>query len=126
MAVLQRPGDQLGLARGAAIDQRDDRLAIRQIARGRGDMLCALALAALDDRDVALVDERVGHLYRVIKAAAGVVAQIDDEPDQLVAGLRPQILDRGGQGVGRPGLERGQPDIADIARFRAASRPSEN
>src|SRR5581483_12271807 len=53
VVVLQRAGDEFGLARGAAVDDRDDRQPARDIARRRRDML-RIALASLDDRDVAL------------------------------------------------------------------------
>ncbi len=119
MAVLQRAGDQLRLARRAAIDQRDDRLAVRDIAGGGGDPLGVVGLVALDDGDIALVDKIVGGGYRGIEIAAGIVAQIDDEAGQLAAGLLPQILDGVGESAGCRRIECGDPDITDIAAFEA-------
>ena len=42
MVVLQRAGDEFGLAGGAAVDERDDRLSVGDVARGRGDVLDAV------------------------------------------------------------------------------------
>ena len=112
--VLQSAGDELGLARGTAINQRDDRQPVGKIARGRADTLGIIGLAALDDGDLALVDKGVGHRDRCIKIAARAVAQIDDEADQLVAGLLAQLLDGIGQCAGSRGIEPGEADIGNV------------
>src|SRR5262249_30233388 len=117
LVVLQGAGDELRLARRTAVDQRDDWLAIGNIARGGGDPFDAVALAALDDGDVALVDERVGRGDRHFETAAGVVAQVEDQADELVARLCAQILDRSVEHCRRAILKGGQPNVANVARF---------
>jgi hypothetical protein len=69
VSVLQGAGHELGLARGAAIDDRDDRQRVGEIARGRGDPLEVVGFPVLDDGDVALVDKRVGDRDRGIEIA---------------------------------------------------------
>ena len=71
--ILKRAGDELGLSRRPAVDQRDKRQTVGKIARGGADPFDAGGFAALDDDDVALVDEGVGNRDRTIEGAAGVV-----------------------------------------------------
>jgi hypothetical protein len=78
-------------------------------------VLDLVRLAALDQRDVALVEEIVGGFDRGGKVAARIVAQVEDKADQLTAGLLAQILDRGGEQIGRRVVETGEADVTDVA-----------
>jgi hypothetical protein len=76
--------------------------------------------AAFDHCDVALVDKRVSRCDRRVEAAARIVAEIDDEADQLVAGLLPHVVDRVGKRLRGLIVETGDADITDVAAFEAA------
>src|SRR4029077_8679979 len=119
--VLQCACDQFGLPRRAAIDEHDKRHAPREIARGRADPLEAVRFAALDDDDITLVDEGVGHRHRALERSPGIVAQIDDEADQLAARSLAEILCRAGKRLLCSRVEAGDPEVADISRFDASA-----
>ena len=112
--VLQPGGDKLRFPRRPSIDQRDDRQPLSDIAGSSADPLEAGRFAALDDNDVAFVDEGIGYRDSRLKSAAGVVSQIEDKADHLVAGPLPQILHRIGERRRGSGVEPGNPQIEDV------------
>src|SRR6266478_2228068 len=115
--VLQRAGDQFGLPCCAAVDEHHKRHAPREIARGGADPLEAGGFAPLDDDDVALVDEGVGYGHRAIEGPSGIVAQVDDEADQLAARPLAKILNRAGKRWLCGGVEAANAEVADVSRF---------
>ncbi len=93
LVVLQRAGDDLGGRGRAAVDQHDDRLALRQIARAGVVALGLLGVAAAGRDDLAAVEEGVRHRDRLVEQAAGVVAQVEDVALELVGrNLRLELL----------------------------------
>src|SRR5205807_1786807 len=95
--VLQPGGYKLRFPRRPPIDQRNDRQPLSNIAGSSADPLEAARFAALDDNDVAFVDKGIGYRDSRLKSATGIVSQIEDKADHLVAGPLPQILHRAGQ-----------------------------
>src|ERR1041385_3216312 len=85
--ILQRTGDDLAGRGGAAVDQHRDRQSARDIARPCVVALRFLGALAARRNDLALFKKGVGDGNRLIEQAAGVVAQIEDDSDQLVVGL---------------------------------------
>jgi hypothetical protein len=76
--------------------------------------LSVIGTASARRDDLAALDEGARDGDRLIEQPARIVAQVDDEADQLVAGLLLQVLDR----VLEPGVsllvEAGDADVADI------------
>jgi hypothetical protein len=94
------------------------RQAVQQVA-GLGVVALDVAriAAALADH-LAAVQEHVRDGHRLVEQAAGIVAQVEDQPLHIgVLGL--QVGDRRGQGVGGLLVEAGQADIAVVAFQRA-------
>src|SRR6266436_6778268 len=118
VVVLQGSGDELGLARGAAVDERHHRQPLGDLTWGGADPLDARRFAPLDDDDFTFVEEGVGGSHRSVEGTARIVSQIENEADQLVARPLPEIL----HGVGKSGLgcvvEASDADITDIALFK--------
>ena len=85
------------------------------IAGSSADPLEAARFAALDDNDVAFVDKGIGYRDSRLKSAAGIVSQIEDKADHLVAGPLPQILHRAGQRRRGCGVEAGDTKIEDVS-----------
>ena len=91
--VLERAGDDFRGRSRTTIDQDDDRLGFGQVARPGVEALRLLGIAAAGRNDLALVQERIRDRNRLIEQAARIVAQIDDEPFDLVgAKLAGQIV----------------------------------
>ena len=88
----------------------------------RVEALAGLRIAAAGRDDLALLEEIVGDGDRLVEQAARVVAQVEHEPDQLVAGLLLQVLDRVAQAEVGLLVEAGDPHIADIALEMRAHR----
>ena len=88
LVVLQRAGDDLGRRGRAAVDQDDDRLALGEVAGAGVEALGLVGVAAAGRDDLALLEEGVGHRDRLIEQAARIVAQVEHEALELVAGLR--------------------------------------
>ena len=86
LVILQRAGDDFRRRGGAAIDQHDNRLPLREIARPSIVALRFFGVAAACGDNLALVDEGVHDLNRLIKQSARIVAQIDDVAFELVGG----------------------------------------
>ena len=114
VVVLQRAGDDLAGRGGAAIDQHRHRKTGGDVAGARVVALRILAAPAAGRHDLALVEKRVRHRDRLIEQAARIVAQIEDHPDQLVAGLLLQVLHRVVEADIGLLVEGRDPDIADI------------
>ena len=75
----------------AGIDQHDHRQAVRQVARLGVEALDVALLAAALGHDLALLEEGVADLDRLVEQAAGVGAQVDDIAERLAAG---RLVDR--------------------------------
>ena len=84
LLILQRTGDDFRGRSRTAVDQDDDRLALSQIARVGIEALGLLGITAAGGDDLALVQERIRDRNRLIEQATRIVAQIDDEPFDLV------------------------------------------
>jgi hypothetical protein len=87
---------------------------------GRAFQRCASSLpAGAGADDLALVEEVVGHLHRLVEQPARVVAQVEHQAAQVPARLLAQLL----HGAAQRGLgllvEGGQADIADVAALEA-------
>src|SRR6202011_647127 len=72
--------------------------------------------------------ERAGHRHRLIEQSAGIIAQVDHVAHELLRRyLLPDLADRLFQSVGGLFVERGDPDIADVAAVgMIADRPHPN
>src|SRR5262245_40638346 len=103
----------------AAVDQHDDRLVLGEIACARVEPLGFLGVAAARRHDLALLQERVGDRDRLIEQSARVVAQVDDEALELIAGLGGEVGDRLLQALGSLLVELGDADKADVVAFEA-------
>src|SRR5499433_776783 len=101
----------------AAIDQHDDRLGLGEVARTRIEALGFLGVAAARRHDLALLQERVGDRDRLIKQSTRIVAQVDDEALELVAGLGGEVGDRLLEPLGGLLVELGDADKADVIAF---------
>jgi hypothetical protein len=112
--ILQRAGNDLGRGGRAAVDQHDDRLVLGEIAGASVEALSLLGGAAAYRHDLALLQERIGDRDRLIEQSARIVAQVDDEALELVAGLRGQIGDRLLQAFGSLLVELGNADEGDV------------
>src|SRR5207302_10931410 len=92
--VLERAGDDLAGAGGAAVDEDHDRI-VRLGVLGVGALdLGVAAAAALGGDDDAVEEEPVGDLHRLLEEAAGVVAQIENQALEPPAGLQTKIIER--------------------------------
>jgi hypothetical protein len=87
--VLKRVGDDFRSRSRTAVDQDDDRLALGQIARPGVEALGLLGITAAGGDDLALVQERIRDRNRLIEQAARIVAQVDDEPFDLIGAELP-------------------------------------
>src|SRR5713101_1884821 len=67
--------------------------------------------------DLALLQERIGDRNRLVEQSARVVAQVDDEALELVAGLGGEVGDRLLQVLGGLLVELGDADKADVVAF---------
>ncbi len=77
-AVLQRPGDDLGRRRGVAVHQHHHRDPGRdRVPLGEVHLARLAAPGGRDDRAVG--DEDAGHVDRLVKQTAAVLAQIEDQ-----------------------------------------------
>ena len=117
--ILERVRHNFGSRGGAAVDQHDDRLVLGEVARARIEPLGFLGVAAARRHDLALLQERVGDGDRLIEQSARIVAQIDDEALELVAGLGGEVGDRLFQALGGLLVELGDADKADVVAFEA-------
>ena len=82
------------------------------------EALGLLGITAAGGDDLALVQERIRDRNRLIEQAARIVAQVDDEPFDLVgAELAGQIADRLFQAFGGLLVELRDADIADVVAF---------
>ena len=93
--ILQRAGDDFRRRSRTAVDQDDDRLALGQVTRPGVETLRLLGSAAAGRDNLAPVQEGIGDRNRLIEQTARIVAQVDNEPFDLVgADLAGQIVDR--------------------------------
>ena len=77
--------------------------------------LAVLRVARLGRNHLARIEEVVGDIDGLVEQPAGIVAQVEHDAAQLVAGLLLKAVDRLAQaGVGLL-VELGQADIADVA-----------
>ena len=121
--VLQRAGDDLGCGRRAAIDEHDERQVLGQIAGLGVEALHVLRPPRPGGDDLALIEEGVRHLDRLTQQAAGVVAQVEHDAQQLAPQLLLDLLHRQLQAVRGLLAERCDPQIADLAFGAPAHRP---
>src|SRR6516225_7375681 len=117
--ILERARNNFGGRGGAAVDQHDDRLVLGEVAPARVETLGFLGVAAARRHDLALLQERVGDRDRLIEQSARIVAQVDDEAPELVAGLGGEIGDRLLQVLGGLLVELGDADKTDVVAFEA-------
>jgi hypothetical protein len=75
--------------------------------------------AAAGRHDLALLQERIGDRYRLIEQSARIVAQVDNEALELVAGLGGEVGDRFLEALGGLLVELGDADKADVVAFEA-------
>src|SRR5258708_15659365 len=92
--ILERTRNDFGGRSRAAVDQHDDRLVLGEVACARIEPLGFLGGAAARRYDLALLQERIGDRNRLVEQSARIVAQVDDEALELVAGLGGEIGDR--------------------------------
>ena len=83
--ILQRTRDDLRCGRGAAVDQDDDRQALSNIARFGVEALAFVRPTRSGRNDLALVQERIGNLHRLVKQTAGIVRRSKTTPFSLPA-----------------------------------------
>src|SRR5262245_56651335 len=117
--ILERTRHDFGGRGRAAIDQHDDWLVLGEIARPRTEPLGLLGGSAARRYDFALLQERVGDRDRLIEQSARIVAQVDDEALELVAGLGGEVGDRLLQALGGLLVELGDADKTDVVAFEA-------
>src|SRR6516225_7390148 len=92
--ILERTRHNFGGRGRAAIDQHDERLVLGEVARARIEPLGFLGGAAARRYDLALLQERIGDRNRLVEQSTRIVAQVDYEALELVAGLGGEIGDR--------------------------------
>ncbi len=107
IVILQRAGDDLGGRSGIAIDQHDDRESLAVVAVGGCVDLVGIGAAALRDDGLALGEQVVADLDRLAQQAAGVIAQVKNEPMQVL-----EAVDGVDHFLGRGFLELGEMDVA--------------
>src|SRR6266487_1876964 len=117
--ILERTRHDFGGRGRAAIDQHNDRLVLDEVARARIEPLRFLGGAAARRHDLALLQERVGDRDRLIEQSARIVAQVDNEALELVAGLGGEVGDRFLEALGGLLVELGDADKADVVAFEA-------
>src|SRR5262245_3943519 len=117
--ILERTRDNFGGRGRAAIDQHNERLVLGEVAPARIEPLGFLGGAAAGRDDLALLQERIGDRDRLIEQSARIVAQVDDEALELVAGLGGEVGDRLLQVCGGLLTELGDADKADVVPFEA-------
>src|SRR5690606_21766122 len=117
------PGDDLRSRRRTAVDQHDQRLAVREVAGPRIMTLGVVRAAAAGRDDLAAFQEGVGDRDRLIEQAAAVVAQVDDVALQLVGGhLLVDLGDAGAELFERAlALEARDAQIADVLALDAGA-----
>ena len=104
MMILQRAGHDLRRGRRAAVDQHDERRAVRGRRRAaRPSRTCASARAAVRRDDHAAVEKHIRHADGRFEHAAGIVAQVEHQAAQRAAARLLELGDRGFQ-IGRRGL----------------------
>ena len=104
MVVLQSAGNDLAGGSGAAVDQNRDRQPGGDVAGTRIVTLGILAAPAAGRHDFALIEECISDGDRLIEQPAGIVAQIENHPEELAAGLLLQVLLREGTRIEVPAL----------------------
>ena len=117
LVILQRARDDLRRRGRTAVDQHHERLAAGEVAaRPRVDSLGFVRRPAAGRHDLALVDEGIDDVDRLVEQAARVVAQIKDVALELVRrDFRMEFVHRRLQAVGRLLGELGDADVADVA-----------
>ncbi len=120
--ILQRAGDDFRGRSRTAVDQNDERLGVRKIARTRVIAHRFVGVATARRNDLAVIDERVHDGDRLIEQTARIVAQVEDIALQLVVrDIRLEFQQRVADAIGGLLVELRDPDIADIvALFRRA------
>src|SRR4029078_8844195 len=118
LVVLQGAGDDFRRRGRAAVDQDDQRLSLREIARTRVEALRLFGITSPRRHDLALLQERIGGRNRLIEQATWIVAQIEDVALELVVGdLGADIGDRLLQAFGGLLIELRKTDVADVFTF---------
>src|SRR5574341_117645 len=109
LPVLQGAGHNLRGAGRAAVDQdHHGPSGVAVAVLGREAEILVLEASLRVDDELPLVQEHVGHRHRLVQQAARVVAQIQDQGGGAAL---PGLLHRLLQVLGRPLLERGEPDV---------------
>src|SRR5579872_603315 len=117
LMILQGAGDDFGGRGGAAVNQHDHRLAMREIGAGpRAVALRLFDVAPARRDDLAAIDESIDDFDRLIEQAAWIVAQIENVAFEIAVAGRVVELRHGGLEslVGLLG-ELGDSDVADVA-----------
>src|SRR5262249_2257727 len=115
--ILERTRHNFGGRSRAAVDQHDDRFVLGEVARAGIEALGFLGVATARRYDLALLQERIGDRNRLVEQSVRIVAQIDDEALELVAGLGGEIGDRLLQVFRGLLVELGDADKADVVAF---------
>ncbi len=114
--LLERPGDNLGRRGGAAVDQHRHRQTVGDVAVHRPvDLLVPAGAGVGADDKGARFEEDVGRPVALAEQAAGVVAQVEDEPRRPVLGALQEGIDGGADIVGGPGIEIEHADVDYVA-----------
>ena len=119
--ILERTGHDLRGRSGAAVDQDHNRQAFGQITGAGVVALGILFDPAARRHDLAALQEGIGDGDGLVQQSARVVAQVEDETDQLVAQLLLDLGHRGFNARCRLLGEAGDPDIADAAVLDAVA-----
>jgi hypothetical protein len=83
VVVLQGAGDDLRRRGRAAVDQHDDGEGLAAVAVGGGVVLVGVGAPALADDALSLGEQVVADLDCLAEQAAGVAAQVKDQPLQV-------------------------------------------
>src|SRR5579862_1531273 len=114
LVILQGAGNDFRSGSRAAIDQNDERLAVRYVSRLRVVSFRVLGPAAACRDNFAALQKIIGNSNRLIENAAAIVAQIDDVALQSRTDLFAKGLHRGDDPLVRFLVEGGNPDVTDI------------
>ena len=108
VVILQRAGDDLSRRSGIAIHQHHDGEGLAVVAVGGRVVLVGIGAAALGDDGLSLGQQVVADLNRLAQQAAGIAAQVEDQPLQVG-----EAVDGVVHFLGRGLLELGQVNVAD-------------
>src|SRR5690606_8652431 len=113
--VLQGPGDDLRCRRRSAVDQHHDGHAVEDVVGRRPVLDVVRFVTAARGHDDAFGEEGVGHRHGTVENAARVVAQVENQAVEIVAGAADQVPELRAHGARGIGLELGDAHVDDVA-----------